>query len=508
MPEKYDFSKIEDRKKFEKLPKEEQDIVIGEAQEEAENLAKRVESGEAEKMVGNKEERKIVLTSEQEKAKQKIIDYLTWGNINHALEIKEEFSLQKEITQQAAEQGFIKYLLYGGNVDTALEIKRRFSLSEEFIVSPEVQRVARERFIKFLSIGDIDFGFKTRDIDSAFEIKDKFSLSEEFIQRAAGEEFIKCLSGNVDTALEIKDKFSLSEEFIQRAAGEEFIKCLSGNVDTALEIKKRFFLSEEFVQQAAKEAFIDDLSSGGGDIDFLFETKNKFSLPREFIASTEVQRAAKQGFTACLSIGSINSALEIKKRFSLSEEFVQQAAKPGYINCLSSGYINPAFIIRKEFSLPDEFIISLDVQRAAKQGFINCLSIGNIDSALEVRKEFNLSITSQEIFNQVPELQSLLFQIQKISLELFNQAQKSIEVVISLVAFKDKFKSDKFIREIQKNPFLFSAISENPRFSSKLLIKYSELDDLSQENIKFLFETKKEILKTNPELSPESLEFR
>jgi len=470
MPEKYDFSKIEDRKKFEKLPKEEQDIVIGEAQEEAENLAKRVESGEAEKMVGNKEERKIVLTSEQEKAKQKIIDYLTWGNINHALEIKEEFSLQKEITQQAAEQGFIKYLLYGGNVDTALEIKRRFSLSEEFIVSPEVQRVARERFIKFLSIGDIDFGFKTRDIDSAFEIKDKFSLSEEFIQRAAG---------------------------------EEFIKCLSGNVDTALEIKKRFFLSEEFVQQAAKEAFIDDLSSGGGDIDFLFETKNKFSLPREFIASTEVQRAAKQGFTACLSIGSINSALEIKKRFSLSEEFVQQAAKPGYINCLSSGYINPAFIIRKEFSLPDEFITSLDVQRAAKQGFINCLSIGNIDSALEVRKEFNLSITSQEIFNQVPELQSLLFQIQKISLELFNQAQKSIEVVISLVAFKDKFKSDKFIREIQKNPFLFSAISENPRFSSKLLIKYSELDDLSQENIKFLFETKKEILKTNPELSPE-----
>ena len=475
MPEKYDFSKIEDRKKFEKLPKEEQDIVIGEAQEEAENLAKRVESGEAEKMVGNKEERKIVLTSEQEKAKQKIIDYLTWGNINHALEIKEEFSLQKEITQQAAEQGFIKYLLYGGNVDTALEIKRRFSLSEEFIVSPEVQRVARERFIKFLSIGDIDFGFKTRDIDSAFEIKDKFSLSEEFIQRAAG---------------------------------EEFIKCLSGNVDTALEIKKRFSLSEEFVQQAAKEAFIDDLSSGGGDIDFLFETKNKFSLPREFIASTEVQRAAKQGFTACLSIGSINSALEIKKRFSLSEEFVQQAAKPGYINCLSSGYINPAFIIRKEFSLPDEFITSLDVQRAAKQGFINCLSIGNIDSALEVRKEFNLSITSQEIFNQVPELQSLLFQIQKISLELFNQAQKSIEVVISLVAFKDKFKSDKFIREIQKNPFLFSAISENPRFSSKLLIKYSELDDLSQENIKFLFETKKEILKTNPELSPESLEFR
>jgi len=207
MPEKYDFSKIEDRKKFEKLPKEEQDIVIGEAQEEAENLAKRVESGEAEKMVGNKEERKIVLTSEQEKAKQKIIDYLTWGNINHALEIKEEFSLQKEITQQAAEQGFIKYLLYGGNVDTALEIKRRFSLSEEFIVSPEVQRVARERFIKFLSIGDIDFGFKTRDIDSAFEIKDKFSLSEEFIQRAAGEEFIKCLSGNVDTALEIKKRF-------------------------------------------------------------------------------------------------------------------------------------------------------------------------------------------------------------------------------------------------------------------------------------------------------------
>jgi len=35
MPEKHDFSKIEDRKKFKNLPKEEQDVVVGEAQEEA-----------------------------------------------------------------------------------------------------------------------------------------------------------------------------------------------------------------------------------------------------------------------------------------------------------------------------------------------------------------------------------------------------------------------------------------------------------------------------------------
>jgi len=42
MPEKFDFSKIEDQQKFEGLPQEEKDKVVGEAQEEAEveNLEK------------------------------------------------------------------------------------------------------------------------------------------------------------------------------------------------------------------------------------------------------------------------------------------------------------------------------------------------------------------------------------------------------------------------------------------------------------------------------------
>ncbi|MEK7157867.1 MAG: GNAT family N-acetyltransferase, partial [Patescibacteria group bacterium] len=79
-----------------------------------------------------------------------------------------------------------------------------------------------------------------------------------------------------------------------------------------------------------------------------------------------------------------------------------------------------------------------------------------------------------------------------------------------LMYFPDEYQKDskKIIDMLQENIFLFDAISENTRFGSKLLVKFPQLDELSQQNIKFLFDAKKEILAGNPEIVPESLEFR
>ncbi|MEK7634285.1 MAG: GNAT family N-acetyltransferase, partial [Patescibacteria group bacterium] len=235
---------------------------------------------------------------------------------------------------------------------------------------------------------------------------------------------------------------------------------------------------------------------------------DKFSLPQEVVQSPEVQQAAKEGLIYCLSNsnGTIDDALNIISKFSLPQEVVQslevqQLAKKVLINCLSNGSIDYALRIIDTFNLPEEFI-----QQAAKKGLINCLSEGGIDDALELIKTFSINISSQEIIEQIPKLNNLLEKTQVISPEFYSQALKSTDIVITLCGFQDN--QEQFLQEIQENPFLLDAVSENPRFGSKLLIKYLQFDELSKENIQTLFDAKKEIMTNNPDIDPESLEFR
>ena len=184
----------------------------------------------------------------------------------------------------------------------------------------------------------------------------------------------------------------------------------------------------------------------------------------------------------------------------------QKTAKQGMIDRLSKGYIYSAIQIKDKFNLPEELISSPEIQQAAKQGMINRLSKGYIDSAIQIKNEFAVIITLQEIINQIPELQNLLNKIREISPNFYNQALKSEDIVMGLIQFKDN--PDAFIQEIQENPFLLDAVMENPRFGSKLLIKFPQFDNLSKQNIETLFGIKKEILANNPDIGPESLEFR
>src|SRR3990167_8687556 len=184
----------------------------------------------------------------------------------------------------------------------------------------------------------------------------------------------------------------------------------------------------------------------------------------------------------------------------------QQAAKQELIRRLSDGSIDAALKIIERFSVPQEVILSPEIQQAAKQGLIRRLSNGYIDAALKIKDKFNIRIEPKEIIDKIPKLQNLLDRLQEISPEFYSQALKSIDIVISLIQFKDN--PEQFIQEIQESPFLLNAVSENPRFGSKLLIKYPQFDELSKENIETLFDAKKKIFVNNPNIDPESLEFR
>jgi len=90
MPEKHDFSKIEDRKKFKNLPKEEQDVVVGEAQEEASLINEIVgEKGSREdyKIITKLAEEEIISKKEIEILKEKYNQRLD-GILNSQLTVE------------------------------------------------------------------------------------------------------------------------------------------------------------------------------------------------------------------------------------------------------------------------------------------------------------------------------------------------------------------------------------------------------------------------------------
>ena len=314
------------------------------------------------------------------------------------------------------------------------------------------------------------------------------------------EEREKIIDEGREEAVKIGEKKEIVLTHDQQAAKEGLISRLTdGDINTAIKIIEKFNLPKEVVQQAAKEGLISRLTKG--HINSAIEILEKFNLPKEV-----VQQAAKEGLVKQLTFGYIDSAIKIIEKFNLPKEVissseVQQATKEGLIGLLTNGYINSAIKIIEKFNLPKEV-----VQQAAKEGLISRLTKGHINSAIEILEKFNLIIQPQEIIEKIPKIKEFADKIKMVSPNFYQQTLKSLELFIELFEFKNN--QEQFFEIIKENPFLLDAVSENTRFGSKLLLKFPQLDELSQQNIEFLFDAKKEILKDNPDIDPESLEFR
>lgn len=287
---------------------------------------------------------------------------------------------------------------------------------------------------------------------------------------------------------------------------EKFIFFLShGEVDDALEIKNTFSLPEEMVQAAAEKEFISTLSSGY--IYNAFKVKNTFSLPEEIIARPDIQAAAEKRFISTLSSEDIDSALKIKDGFNLSEEAIEAAINRVLVTFLENGDMDAVRAIGRGFKLSEEEVFSRpEIIEAAKKGLMASLEKGHTKFVSRAREVLHFVIQPSTIIEQVSGVRELLEKLDIVSPDFRAQAEKSVDVLLALIPFKKNPKE--FFASIETNPFLAEAITENPRFGSKLLLKYPEFDEDSKENIEFLFNAKRDILAHNPDIDPESLEFR
>lgn len=164
--------------------------------------------------------------------------------------------------------------------------------------------------------------------------------------------------------------------------------------------------------------------------------------PEKEVILTPEQVAAQKEFLTQLEEGWVDDALEIQEKFSLSKEFisspeVQQAGQKGFLTWLEEGgWIVDALEFQEKFPLPKEFI-----QQASQKKFLTRLGEGWIDGALEIQEEFSLKITPQEIINKFPDINNILLKLKEISPDFYNQAQKSVKVLLTLFEFRKKRRS-------------------------------------------------------------------
>ena len=257
-------------------------------------------------------------------------------------------------------------------------------------------------------------------------------------------------------------------------------------------------------------------SSGCVDPENEYFILDKLNVPNFILENSDISSVVKKNITNDILIGLygtyssrfVNLYIEkmrLPNEFMLStiKEVMYALLKGSHGRGIAEGIREVASNIEVLQEIYPELLS--EFSPILKQKILFFLLHGEVNDAIFVMERLSMS-PSIENLTQIPECKSFFNIIEEKLPEFYNQMLKSFDIVISILKFINN--PEQFIQEIQENPFLLNAVSENPRFGSKLLIKYPQFDELSKENIETLFGAKKEISANNPDIDPESLEFR
>lgn len=216
--------------------------------------------------------------------------------------------------------------------------------------------------------------------------------------------------------------------------------------------------SPEYIS-AAQEALIEALKNN----DLRRISSLRFSP--EFLARTEIKELAEHAISIYIQKLHWESVKELKSFFSFDDETIISIA----LKYLSNDQIitNADTDIEEEDDVEDvrDFLLSL-------QSIAPTLSAEHIRRANPKLQKYAEALQSKFPFITAEKSESLEFTI---------FLMETIDTCAGVFA------------ALEKAPFLASAMEANPRFAIKLLRQYSKLDNLSQDNITFLYNAKSEI---------------
>ncbi len=352
------------------------------------------------------------------------------------------------------------------------KVKERFGIPDEILQLPQVQKVVKGIIVLYPSF------------ERMKKIKEEFELSEEVFQEIMDEVIMKKI---IDRRLESdliteSDTYflkSIQSSQIKEIAKKQIIKDISdGYIDSALRVKKVVKLPEEIFQspevQEAAKAIIMTWLLKFNFIGEIIKLKALLKLPEEMFQSPEVQEAAKKSVSSHVLNRLIDTVLEIKQCFKLSEEIFKEGIKDAIILILNSGQydnLNKILKIKETLPISNEIFKLPEVVMAFKKCILNCFSTGNniLNMSEYIGKIFNASEDLFELFKFE------LFEFEEIFLKLISNIDLNF---LSLI--RNEF------------PKLFIKIIQSPKIQEMsrqvMLQELLSLDDINNAvKIKELF---------------------
>ena len=384
------------------------------------------------------------------------------------------------------------------DIFSAVTIKDSFSISGQDVATPEVQGAAKKGIAKLFSDKRL---YPIKDILRTFPI-----LSED-VQAIAFDAMKDCLSkGDIANTNKMQADFPIpgdmlfSEEMRQAAQKGLLTRLSAGSNPEAIEIKDKFRVTDSFImsaecQQAAKKGIEATISMqffrAGVQIRDVFK-----------VDQIAAQEAAKEGLRVFLSKWpASNASTEVVDLFSIPREAALQAATEAVFGLIRGGKFQHIDNIKNLFQLSTE-----DMSKAAKKAFLTCLDKEEKVVAEKIKETFAVNVSSEDILIFFPQVKKLLADLRAITPEFSAQAERTPDLLISLLEFKNS--PNKIISTAKENPFLLDAIVSNPRFGSRLLVKFPQFDAVSKTSIQAQFLAKKKIMVEHPAIDPQSIEFR
>ena len=191
--------------------------------------------------------------------------------------------------------------------------------------------------------------------------------------------------------------------------------------------------------------------------------------------------------------GGLGTALYIKDAFGFSEDI---ATKPDIKIASAICYINQTLdhdevSKENEKELKDKFGFSEDlIPQATNELIILKLKENEIDDAQDILDfGFQTTLTVDDVKDIFPNLEEALTQIEVISPQLRERVMSSFKGFLSFLKHLDNL--DNLLQLAQDKPFLVNEALDNNKYGTLLFFNYLNLDEIAQENIDFLYNTKK-----------------
>ena len=265
-------------------------------------------------------------------------------------------------------------------------------------------------------------------------------------------------------------------------------------------LKKDYALTDEEERQLALAGFTYWLTNEKNRQEQF--AKDLFDMYH--FTSAETHEIVHDIYSQYIAKGWTERAVKLKNSFNLKVDTteIDRGLERTFIASLQLADV--ASIVTQAKNLSPEFLETKQVQAFGRVLFLKKLAEEKEEEARTVKSLLSLEVSVDDITKANPLAEKFIERLRENFPKLAEKYQKSVDAFISIYS---KIGSEEVFTLLEVYPFLSEAISNNEQYGLKLLFKFETLDKLSKNNIKTLYDAKKEIL-AEREIDPSSRDFR